>query len=130
MKKINLKNFLFLCILLVSCSDDDSLNSETTLLVDFQWWNSEIIGSSPSGYSVVSPILFKRDNNVYLGSTQAEWSFIENGRSIKFVYPGANYSDKWEIVNLTENELRYKHYSKTGDFLVELKYTKCETPPC
>lgn len=130
MKKNNLKNYLFFIILLISCSEDDSLDSKTKLLVDFQWWNSEIVGSSPSGFSVVSPIVFKSDNSVYLGSSQAEWRFIENGRSIKFVYPGANYSDKWEIVSLTETELRYKHFSQSGDFLIELKYTKCETLPC
>src|SRR5687767_6573819 len=108
---------------LMSCSDDnDTLESKTNLLVDEQWFNSEMIGPSLTGYTTVSPIVFTRDKKAYIGGGQAEWSFIENGRSIKLTYPGTNYSNKYEIVNLTETEFHFKHYDGSGNFLAELKY--------
>lgn len=113
-------------ITLAGCTDDNSLESKTALLVDFQWWNSGAIGTSPSGYTIVSPLFFTRNKKANIGSAQAEWSFIENGRLIKLTYPNTNYSDKWEIVNLTETEFHFKHYNGTGNFLIELKYDKCD----
>lgn len=108
----------------MSCSEDETFETKTNHLVDVQWWNSEIIGMSPSGYAVVSPLFFKRDKNATIGGTQVKWKFIENGRYIQLSY--ANYSDKYEIINLSNIEFHFKHYSSSGDFLIELKYDKCD----
>jgi hypothetical protein len=109
---------------LFSCSDDnDAIEVKTNLLVDVQWWNSGIIGTAPSGYPVVSPLFFKRDKNATIGGSQVKWTFIENGRSVQIKY--SNYSDKYEIINLSETEFHFKHYDSSGNFLIELKYDKC-----
>ena len=122
--KIVTRLFLLIITFLMSCTDDnDALEAKTNLLVDVQWWNSEIIGTSPTGYAVVSPLVFKRDKNATIGGNQVTWKFIENGNSIQLTY--SNYSDKYEIINLSETEFHFKHYDSSGDFLIELKYGKC-----
>jgi hypothetical protein len=115
---------LLTALQLFSCSDDnDTLEAKTNLLVDIQWWNSGIIGTAPSGYVTVSPLVFYRNKNAKIGGSQANWKFIDNGRSIQISY--SNYSDKYEIINLIATEFHFKHYDNSGNFLVELKYDKC-----
>lgn len=122
--KIITRLFFLTIIVLMSCSDDhDVLEEKTNLLVDVQWWSSGGIGTPPSGYSVVSPLFFKRDNTARIGGYPVKWRFIENGRSIELTYSG--YSEKYEIINLSETEFRFKHYDIFGNFIVELKYGKC-----
>jgi len=113
--------------MLISCTDDyDVFESKTALLVDFQWFNSETIGGSPSGYAIVSPIIFKRDMTAYIGASQTEWQFIENSNSIKLIDANTNSSAKYEIINLSETEFHFKHYDGSGNFLIELVYDKCD----
>lgn len=110
-------------IVVLSCSDDnDSLESRTALLVDVYWYNSDVIGTTPSGYIVVSPIVFRRDKTVFIGGTKSNWTFIENGRSIKITSQQTNYFNKYEIINLTETEFHFKHYDGSEQFAAELIY--------
>jgi hypothetical protein len=117
---------LFLSIvLLVSCSDDsDSLEVKTNLLVDIHWYGSEVVGTSPGGYALVSPIVFKRDKTASIGGTWVEWAFVDNGQAIKITYPSSN-SNKYVIQNLTTTEFQFKHFDNSGNFLAEVKYDKC-----
>lgn len=117
--------FLLTITLLMSCSDDETFEAKTNLLVDVFWWNPEITGTSPSGYRVASPLVFNRDKSASVGANRAKWRFIENGNSIQLTYLYTNYSDRYEIVNLSDTEFHFKHYSGSGEFLIELKYDRC-----
>jgi hypothetical protein len=121
--KILSRLILLTSIVLLSCSDDNNnFEEKTNLLVDVYWFNSEIIGTPTTGYSAVSPILFKRDMTVYIGGNQSKWSFIENGKSIKISSEQSNSYNKYEILGLTKTEFHFKHFDGSENFMAELKY--------
>ncbi len=118
---------LIICITIgfVSCKDDTSglIDSRTKLLIDTYWDNSETIGNSPSGYSVISPIIFNSDGNVYIGGYSNDpfkWEFINGGNSIKINY--TQTFKTWEIIELSESTLHFEEYSDSGDLIIELIY--------
>ena len=126
MKANSLLNIASLIALLFigSCDEDNNelIQTRTSLLADVQWTNSQIIGTAPSGYSIFLPVIFKQDKSVYIAGTKLQWTFIDNGNSIKITYP--NSFKTWTIVSLTETDFHFKEFDNKGQFIIELIYTK------
>lgn len=106
------------------CSDQDNgLGEKTDLLTHSPWWNTEVIGSTPTGFTVVSPLVFWPDQTGAIGGYPVTWKFIENGSSIQIIY--STGWEKYKIIDLSETEFHCKLYNSAGDLLVELRYDHC-----
>lgn len=121
------KLFLLFVILSVGCSDE-AMENRRNLLTDGRWWYVETVGTSPSGYTSVSPLAFELDGTVTIGAGKATWTFTDKGKFVKVTFPSQGSHREavtlYEIVNLSESEFHFRQHSTYSSQVVEMKYGK------